>query len=330
MKKLLWLLPVILCCPGVLFSQETKPLTEKEQKELEEKLRKQAAVADTVVWKKGGLFGLNFSQVQLVNWAGGGNSSMAVTSIVNLFASYAKERTTWDSSLDMAYGLVSQNNAPFFKSDDRIEINSKFGHKASNKLYYAGLLNFRSQFAPGYNTPTDSVYVSNFLAPAFSILALGFDYKPTKNLTFFLSPATVKLTVVNDQRLADAGAFGVEKAVYDAFGNKTSDGKRIRYEAGAFFKMMYKKEDIVKNVNLMTRIDLFSNYSHNPQNIDVNWEVLISMKVNKYLSASISTLLIYDDDILIAVDTNSDGILDGSGPRVQFREVLSIGLSYKF
>ncbi|MFN3916525.1 MAG: DUF3078 domain-containing protein [Flavobacteriales bacterium] len=309
---------------------QVNPLTEKEKEELEKKLQAQALINDSLVWKKGGLLGLNFSQVQLVNWAGGGNSTMAATGILNLYAGYKKNNTTWDSSLDMAYGLISQNNAPFFKSDDRIEINSKYGHKASEKLYYAGLFNLRTQFAPGYNTPADTVFISNFLVPAFSILALGFDYKPTKHLTFFLSPATIKTTVVNDQRLADAGAFGVQKAEIDSFGVKIVDGKKIRHEAGAFFKMMYKKEDIVKNVNLMTRIDLFSNYFNNPQNIDVNWELLISMKVNKYLSASISTLLIYDDDIQIAVDTNNDGILDGSGPRIQFREVLSIGLSYKF
>jgi hypothetical protein len=309
---------------------QANPLSEKEKEELEKKLKAEPSANDSLVWKKGGLLGLNFSQVQLVNWAGGGNSSMAATGIVNLFAAYKKNSTRWESSLDMAYGLISQNNDPFFKSDDRIEINSKYGYKASEKFYYAGLFNFRTQFAPGYNSPTDSVFISNFLSPAFSILALGFDYKPNKHLTFFLSPATIKTTVVNDQRLADAGAFGVQKADFDALGLKTADGKKIRQEAGAFFKIMYKKDDLVKNVNLMTRIDLFSNYFNNPQNIDVNWELLISMKVNKYLSASISTLLIYDDDIQIAVDTNNDGILDGSGPRVQFREVLSIGLSYKF
>jgi len=67
-----------------------------------------------------------------------------------------------------------------------------------------------------------------------------------------------------------------------------------------------------------------------PQNIDVNWELLISMKVNKYISATITTQLIYDDDINIAVDNNNDDIIDEFGPRVQFREVLGIGLSYKF
>jgi len=80
----------------------------------------------------------------------------------------------------------------------------------------------------------------------------------------------------------------------------------------------------------MSTVDLFSNYLHNPQNIDVNWQVLINMKVNKFLSASITTHIIYDDDIMIPLDRNEDGITEGKGPRTQFKEVLGVGLSYKF
>jgi hypothetical protein len=75
---------------------------------------------------------------------------------------------------------------------------------------------------------------------------------------------------------------------------------------------------------------LFSDYLENPQNIDASWEVLISMKVNKYISTTLSTHLLYDDDIDIAVDTNNDGITDRFVPRTQFKEVLGVGFSYKF
>ena len=90
------------------------------------------------------------------------------------------------------------------------------------------------------------------------------------------------------------------------------------------------KTEVVKNVSFQTKLGLFSNYAHNPQNIDINWETLISMKVNEFLSASITTNLIYDDDIDIGVDENDDGIVDKVGPRVQFKEVLGVGFSYKF
>nr|MBP9083784.1 DUF3078 domain-containing protein [Bacteroidia bacterium] len=94
-------------------------------------------------------------------------------------------------------------------------------------------------------------------------------------------------------------------------------------------RALYKK-DIIENVNLQTKLELFSNYLEDPQNIDVNWEVLISMKVNKYITATLATQLIYDDNTIIAVDNNSDGIIDEAGPRTQFKEVLGVGFSYKF
>ena len=86
----------------------------------------------------------------------------------------------------------------------------------------------------------------------------------------------------------------------------------------------------MENITILTKLDLFSNYMDNPQNIDVGWETLLTMKVNKYISATLTTHLIYDDDIDIAVDTDNDGITDETGPRTQFKEVLGIGFTYNF
>lgn len=280
-------------------------------------------------WKKGGMASLTFNQVSLTNWAAGGQSSISGNVFFNLFANYKDEKQTWDNTLDLGYGLIRNNSQPFVKSDDRIELNSKYGRNINKDWYYSGLLNFRTQFAPGYNIPNDSVLISDFLAPGYILLAIGVDYKPSDNFTLMLSPVTSKTTIVNNQTLADAGAFGVEGAVYDALGNRTTAGKMIRNEVGAFLKMMYKK-DIVENVNFQTKLDLFSNYLNNPQNIDINWETIVTMKINKFLSANLNTHLIYDDDIDIAVDNNDDGITDAVGPRVQFKEVFGLGVSFKF
>ncbi len=181
----------------------------------------------------------------------------------------------------------------------------------------------------GFNYPDDSTKISDLLAPAYLLGAVGLDYKPSDKFTAFVAPVTAKTTFVNDQVLADAGAFGVEKAVYDTAGNLLTAGKNIRTEFGGYIRLFYKV-DVMKNVSLQTKLDLFSNYLENPQNIDVSWEVLISMKVNKYISATITTHLLYDDDTDISIDNNNDGIIDRIGPRTQFKEVLGVGFSYKF
>ena len=160
------------------------------------------------------------------------------------------------------------------------------------------MLNFKSQFSDGYDYPNDSVPISRFLAPAYILYSLGLDYKPNDKFSLFFSPITGKITIVSDGRLAAEGAFGVEPAKYDKSGVRIQAGKNVRYEFGAYLKSEINK-NLMENVSLQSKLELFSSYDHNPQNVDVNWEVLIVMKINKFLSANVNTNLVYDDDIKI-------------------------------
>ncbi len=269
-------------------------------------------------WKKGALSSLSFTQVSLTNWAAGGQNSVSGNALFSAFANYKNEKYSWDNSLSMAYGIMQQgSNDGFIKTDDRIDFSSKFGYQLKKNLYLSGMVNFKTQMVEGYNYPNDSVKISDFLAPGYVFSSVGLDYKLKEYLTVFVSPLTSKMTIVNSDLLAAAGAFGVEK------------GENFRNEMGGYIKAVFTKE-VLKNVNLQTKLDLFSNYADNPQNIDVNWEILIVMKVNKYMSANFSTNLIYDDDVDVSLDNNGDGVIDEKGPRTQFKEVLGVGLTYTF
>ncbi|MBP7850318.1 MAG: DUF3078 domain-containing protein [Lentimicrobiaceae bacterium] len=262
-------------------------------------------------WATGGNFGLNFTQVSLSNWAAGGENSLATNTFVNLFANYKKGKGAWDNTLNLAYGLLKQGETEVRKSDDKIDFASKYGYSAGKKWYYSGLVSFKSQFTEGFKYPNDSVAISRFLAPGYILLSAGMDYKPSDNFSVYLSPLTGKITLVTDDVLSAQGAYGVEP------------GDKSRSEFGGYFKMMLKHA-LMENIDLATKLDLFSNYMDNPQNVDVNWEVMVVMKVNKYISANLSTHLIYDDDIMIKQDDGS------AGPRTQFKEVFGVGLTYKF
>lgn len=293
----------------------------------------QAQVRDsTKNWIKGGDVGLNFSQSSFKNWAAGGENALSLTGYANLFSNYKKGENTWDNSLTMAYGLLQSGHTAPRKNEDKIDFTSKYGRYAFAKhWYYSALVNVKTQFADGYNFPDDSNVISRFAAPAYLLVALGLDYKTTDGvLTLFISPATLKSTIVNDQTLANAGAYGVEAATYTDSGTIITQGKKIRNELGGYIRAQFKR-DIAKNVNLSTKLELFSNYLENPQNIDVNWEVLLNMKINKFLTANITTQMIYDHDIPVPVERTIDGVkVMGTGPRLQFKEVLSLGFSYKF
>lgn len=272
----------------------------------------------TLGWKKGGVINIGFSQVSLTNWNAGGQSSIATNGLLSLYAHHKTAKGLWENNLEMGYGLLRQGQEKIIqKTDDRFDLLSKYGQKINEKWYYAGLMNFRTQFTDGFSRPGDVNPISRLFAPAYMITAIGVEYKPKENLGFFFAPLTNKNTFVMDEVLSAAGAFGVDP------------GKVFRGEFGGYVRMNYKV-DIMENITFQTRLDLFSNYFYNPQNIDVSWETLLSLKVNKFISATIGTHLIYDDDIMIAVDTNNDGILNGAGPRVQFKQLLNVGFNYKF
>jgi hypothetical protein len=320
MKK--WILPLIIILPLTVYSQVT---------DVEKQLREQKA--DSIKgWKTGGIITLNFSQTSFTNWAAGGQNSVAGNALFSVFANFRNDVSAWDNILEIGYGKQRQGSKDEYKllkTDDKFDFTSKYGRNASEHWYYAGLLNFKTQLDRGYNYPNDSVIISDWLAPGYLMTAIGMDYKPGKVFTMFLSPLTGKMTFVSSDALADAGSFGIEPATYDSLGNRLTAGKHFRQEFGGYIRMTFNK-DIMKNVTLASKADFFFNYLEKPENIDVSWEVLISMKVNKYISATISTQLIYDDDVDIAVDENDDGVADAFGPRIQFKEILGVGFSYKF
>lgn len=257
-------------------------------------------------WKKGGFIGLNFTQVNLSQWAQGGENSIALSSSANLFANYIKGKVDWQNSLDLAYSMIKSGNALLKKSDDKIDFTSKYSRKFSDHWLYGMLTNFKSQFASGYNFPNDSLVVSEFFSPAYITFAIGLTYKPVDYFEVFVSPATSKWTFVNDKILSDAGAYGV------------NPGKTIRTEFGAYLHMKFKK-DIMENVNFTTKLELFNNYTdkdkNNAKKVDVNWENMLTLKVNKYITASVTTQLIYDANVV---------------ERTQFKETIGVGFGYKF
>ena len=282
--------------------------------------------ADTIQgWKIGGVFSLNLAQTSLTNWAAGGQNSFAVNGLLSTFANYKRDKSVWVNSLDLGYGLLKQGGSGYMKTDDKFDFLSKYGYKAFKNFYYAALLNFKTQMAPGYKYPDVTNKISDLFSPAYLTLALGLDYKPNTHFSAFIAPLTAKFTFVTDQKLSEVGAFGV------------TPGKKTLSEFGGYLRAIYTRNDFknefLKNVSFTSKIDLFSDYIKNPQNIVVNWETLIAFKVNKFISANFNTQLVYDDKIQIPMDLNGNGIIEsaeGVRSKIQFKEILGVGFSYNF
>ncbi|MBN2893716.1 MAG: DUF3078 domain-containing protein [Bacteroidales bacterium] len=270
---------------------------------------------DTTYWKTGGVTSMTFSQTQYKYWSAGGENSAAFTGIANLKANYLKDKISWKNTLDLGYGLQKSMNAPFRKTDDKIDFASKFGYKAVNKFYYSGLINFKTQFTEGYEylDNGDSNLVSGFMAPGYLLYSVGIDYLPNEDFSIYTSPLTGKTTFVMNDYLSNIGAYGVDT------------GKTVRYEFGAYVKAELNKK-ITDNLTINTKVGLFSNYLKDPQNIDVNFDLLASLKVTKFITVNFTTQMIYDHDILVLVNSDTGY----QGRRLQIKEIVGIGIAFNF
>lgn len=260
-------------------------------------------------WKHGGLVNFTLSQGSLSNWAAGGdNFSLSMSSYFNYFYFYQRKKACWDNNLNMNLGFVQTTSLGGRKNDDRFDLLSKYDYKMDTigKWYLSALFNFRSQFFDGYTFNNNvSTFSSSVLAPAYILLSLGFDYKPSRKLSLFLSPLTSRWVVVANSTLAAKAAYGVDT------------GKQIKKEIGGFATLNFTST-LEKNITLQSRLDLFSNYTNNPQNIDLFMTNQFSFKINKHFSATYSLDLIYDDDVRIFGP-------EGKSPGLQTKSILGIG-----
>lgn len=261
-------------------------------------------------WTARGNASLMFNQSTFNNWLAGGENNISGTAGINYDVNYKKGDWTWDNKFIGSYGIVKTRTSAFAKkTDDRLLINSILGKQVSKYWYYSGFLNFRTQFTKGYNYSRDENDVevreeyTNFFSPAYLSIGPGFLFKRNDNFKINLSPAASKFTFVDKNfTLPDEAYFGVE------------EGKWMRYELG-FNASAYYKLDIIANVTLENILNLYSNYLEDPQNVDIDYQLNVVMKINRYLSTNISFQTIYDDNAFRGF---------------QVRQVFGVAVNYGF
>ena len=295
-------------------------------------------------WTHGGTVGFNMAQSHFDNWSAGGQDNINFLGLAKYDINYKKGNHKWDNSIDLqlGYSYFDLKKDPI-KTDDRIFLSSLYGHNLSNdKWFVTADFTFQSQFTNGYNYAADSTNrISGFMVPGYFTLGIGVQWVPNEHFKVNISPLTGKLIVVNDQKLADQGAFGVKKAEYeeDADGNYILDengerilikhGKKTRWELGAQLTAEFNYE-IFKNVTFSSKLIAFYDYLHKSSDLNAldekytcpvvfDWDNALIMKVNDWLSCNVTARLVYDEDI---------APIQGTTFR-QFKEVLSLGISYK-
>lgn len=283
-------------------------------------------------WKNVNKLGLNLTEVAFVNWNSGGNNSFSALMHGFFGRRYKKELLNWNSTLSIKYGLNAQEGRELRKTEDALEINSNFGYRRDSvsNWYYSAKFSFNTQLTYGYRYPNASEPISKFMAPGYAFVGVGTEYSsPSEDLTVYVSPVTQKSTFVLDQRLANEGMFGVAPAVRDEEGNIIEEGERIRTEFGFLVSTDFSKK-IFDNIDVSNKLRLYTDYLNKFGNIDVDWELNLDMQVNEYVKANVGSHLKYDDDVKFKKDLDGDGNLDTGGPRIQWKQLLGVGLVYEF
>ena len=257
-------------------------------------------------WTKGGNASLMFSQAAFNHdWTGGGTNNVAASLAVSYAFNYKKDKWAWDNNVFVDYGITKLEGDDYSrKTTDRFEVNSVLGYQLNNpQWYYSFFLNFKTQMTDGYKyESTGRTLINQMLSPGYLQFGPGILWKKSDNLKVNLAPATSKITTAKSRWTETGPFYGVEQ------------GKNIRYELG-FYLNGYAKFSVMDNVSFENILSLYSNYLDKPQNVDLDYTANIVMTINKYLSANFTFQAIYDDDAAKAF---------------QIREVLGLGVNYKF
>ena len=257
-------------------------------------------------WTKGGNASLMFSQAAFNHdWTGGGTNNVAASLAVSYAFNYKKDKWAWDNNVFVDYGITKLEGDDYSrKTTDRFEVNSVLGYQLNNpQWYYSFFLNFKTQMTDGYKyESTGRTLINQMLSPGYLQFGPGMLWKKSDNLKVNLATATSKITTAKSRWTETGPFYGVEQ------------GKNIRYELG-FYLNGYAKFTVMDNVSFENILSLYSNYLDKPQNVDLDYTANIVMTINKYLSANFTFQAIYDDDAAKAF---------------QIREVLGLGVNYKF
>jgi len=292
MKKILILIVNILLCFNS-FSQDVS----------QDSIKKEG-------WVKTGKLSFLVNQTAFSNWISGGENSISGTLAVDYNLNYYKNGWAWDTKIIGAFGINKNSDSKFAKkTDDRFEINSLIGKNFTEKLSYSSFINFKTQFARGYKYSNNEEGVeqrnetTRFFSPAYIQLGVGIYWKESNNFWINMAPVTGRLIIANRKFTSNLNDgeeyFGIAK------------GDNFRFELGASLTGYYKFE-LIENVILEQRLNLYSDYLQNAENIDIDYTISAFMKINDYLSTSLIIQCMYDDNAI---------------KKVQLREVFGLALT---
>ena len=366
MKKIMFL--ACMMASMMAHAQEVDKEKVQTQAEAAAKALKDLKKVDTgdQIWKFSGVTGLNAAATSLSNWAAGGNDNVNGVLFGRMRLLYHKDKIAWDSNLDLEYGMsyIDQPHDKVQKSSDRIKLNTKVGYEFAKKWYATALVGFNTQFALGRSYEgkgDDNPIISKFMAPAYTDVSVGVDWKPNDIISVYASPIAGRFTTVavsdamnreyRDLYPEEGGIERILKEKYAVWKYDDNDNKdysmNTRAELG--FSVKAALNYSIKDLKITSTLGLYTPYAYDKKeiniykndpektpvyryrdnnrrigNFDVDWDVALSYQLFKCLQMTFSTSMKYYNGVMIA---DKDG---NEAERVQFKTILGVGVGYNF
>jgi len=249
------------------------------------------APADTSYWRTSLKAGVNLNEAIISdNWKGGGATSLGLSTLFNGQAHYLRGHQSWDNEADFLYAGQYTRGQGYRKTNDRLWLDTKYGHALTSKWDAFVSLNMLSQFAPGYDYSGDVPrLVSSFLAPAYLTNAYGFEFHPNKRFSLRLSPFAPRLTIVRElgrfQTLPTDQVYGVDP------------GHTTRWEILAAQVLASLDQPLGPNANFKARYLLFTNYgAFRLREVNHRLDLTLTAKVYGLLSVNFQSTVLYQYD----------------------------------
>lgn len=321
-------------------------------------------------WSCTGIVGLNASATGLVNWASGGNNNVTGVAFTKVRLLYNEKNISWESNLNLEYGLsyIDQKHDPFQKSSDVIDFKTKFGWQFHKAWYLTISGGFKSQFDLGRaydGSEADDPIVSKFLAPSYTDISVGIDWKPNDIFSIYLSPIAGQITTayVGDKmnkKYAEMypinadGTGGLRQAMQEKYATwtyskeKNEDGTYDKiyknYKASLGLTLKGSINYTYKDLKIITSVGLFTPYAWDKTKMFDADGVFIGYRDNNRRfgnfdvdwDASISYQFLKCLNVTLSTSLkyyNGVKIADAEGnlaERVQFKGIVGLGVGYSF
>ena len=240
------------------------------------------------------------------NWYQGGSSSFAALGIAKGQISYITDRFTWENFGEWRMGGSTVSSDSLHKvntTDDLFRIYSKANLRIIPKLFTSVSVELETRLLPTYKSNSTEMKSAPFSPLRFNA-AFGIDYKPVKDLSISISPVSYKVIHIADTARVLSTDYGLEA------------GQRTQHNIGSSVRVEYTWKP-VREVSLESKFYFYTNY----HNVEIDLEVNCDFIINRFLSARLMLHPRFDTSVIMTGDTK---------PKIQFRELLSIGFAHKF